>query len=92
MPFSRKAIEGEISAKMAKGKTRKQAIDELKKAAESGAAKAEAAGLAARDSLLATEARVAKLKSTISSSGRLASLENSRVAILRQIIQDDKNS
>ena len=48
MPFSRKAIEGEISAKMAKGKTRKQAIDELKKAAESGAAKAEAAGLAAR--------------------------------------------
>ena len=91
MAFTREMIERQIAEKMRKeGIGRKQVIDQLMKGAKRGAAEAEKAVMQAQDALESARAEVTRLDLAIASEGRIASNENERIALLNQIIEDDK--
>lgn len=93
MAFARDQIEGQITAKMQhKGLTRQQAIGELLGDAEKGAQRAEREVTLATDAMTRakTEVEINKLKGTIASEGRFASLERDRIAVLKEIVKEEK--
>lgn len=89
----REMIENEIVTKMQLYKqTRQEVIEDLLYGAEKGAGRAVKEVVFAREALnyAKTDEEINKLKKTITREGRLAALESERVAILNQIVKEDK--